>query len=331
MSRLVLLFKGLGLVILCLLLFGCKPHFENHLRIAANNWIGYTPLYLAEELSLFHSSQIKMIEMPSSSEVIHAFRSGSIDVAALTLDETLTILEDQYDIRLLLVMDISDGSDVLLAKPYIDSLHDLKGKKIAVEYNAVGALVLDHALNEVGLSPRDIDMQSCNFDAHLACYEQNDAIVTFDPVKTKLMNKGAKLLYSSKQMPNVILDVLVTTQQVIDNQPEQLQALVNAYFNARTLLSDSPATAIAHISHALKIPEDELKQAFTGVKLPDYAQNHQLLTGDNPLLDDTIQRLQTTMIERNLLSRMLETEQLINPTFIENTTTSSAVLRGVSE
>lgn len=302
---------------LLFLLSSCKPHYQTHLRVASNNWIGYSPLYLAEEMGEFSPYLIKMIEMPSASEVIHALRSGSIEVAALTLDESLTILEDEYDLKVILVMDISDGSDVLLVKPPITHLAELKGKKIAVEYNAVGALVLDYALAHGGMKANDVDLHSCNFDQHLDCYDNYDGIVTFDPVKTKLMKKGAKLLYSSKDMPDVILDVLVTTQEIIDKQPKQLQALLNGYFKARHYLDINTAEALGLIESSLKIPSEELTTAFQGVKLPDLSHNKQLLSGTTPALQGTLEELQTIMVERKLLIQTLDTRHFIYPNFLE--------------
>lgn len=300
-----------------LVLSSCQPHYPAHLRVASNSWIGYTPLYLAEEMGLFEPFLIKMIEMPSASEVIHALRSGSIEVAALTLDEALTILEDEYDLKVILVMDISDGSDVLLAKPDINSLTELKGKTIAVEYNAVGALLLDHALAAGGITPNDVEILSCNFDSHITCYDKSDALVTFDPVKTKLMKAGAKQLYSSKKMPNVILDVLVTTQEVINEQPKQIQALLNSYFKARTYLDTQTNKAISLIESSLKIPSEELTTAFQGVKLPNLEHNKQLLSGTNATLQATLAELQTIMLERKLLTQKLDTRHLIYPVFLE--------------
>ncbi|WP_462150628.1 ABC transporter substrate-binding protein [Pseudoalteromonas xiamenensis] len=305
------------LFIALIILSGCQPSYQTHLRVAANNWIGYTPLYLADDMGLFEPKKIKMIEMPSASEVIHAFRSGSIEVAALTLDEALTIVEDNYDVRLILVLDISDGSDVLLAKPEIKNIAELKGKKVAVEYNAVGALLLDSALASADLTPQDVDIQSCNFDAHIDCYAKYDALVTFDPVKTKLLNQEAKLLYSSKSMPNVILDVLVTTQEVIDHQPEQLQTLLASYFQARTYLQKNPDKAITQLEASMKIPKDVLVKAYGGVILPDYSHNRQLISGSSPKLNQTLLGLKKIMLERKLLRRNIDTREFIDASFLE--------------
>lgn len=124
---------------MALLLLSCGPAPEPLLRIGTNTWPGYEPLYLARSLGYYEGSPITLVELTSASEVIHALRSGTLEGAALTLDEVLTLLDDGFDLKVVLVMDFSNGGDVLLAKPGIDSTADLRGKRIAVEYTAVGA------------------------------------------------------------------------------------------------------------------------------------------------------------------------------------------------
>ncbi|MGB5468727.1 MAG: nitrate/sulfonate/bicarbonate ABC transporter, partial [Sedimenticolaceae bacterium] len=58
------------------------------LRIGTNVWPGYEPLYLAAERENWKSKlDIRMVEYPSATEVIRAFRNRALEGAALTLDE----------------------------------------------------------------------------------------------------------------------------------------------------------------------------------------------------------------------------------------------------
>ena len=67
--------------------------------------------------------------MGSASDIMHAMRNDVLEGAALTLDETLSLIDDGIDLKVILVMDISNGADVLLAKPEIQSIADLRGEK----------------------------------------------------------------------------------------------------------------------------------------------------------------------------------------------------------
>ncbi|MCU7939074.1 MAG: ABC transporter substrate-binding protein [gamma proteobacterium symbiont of Bathyaustriella thionipta] len=150
-------------LVLIIFLSACKPAPESPLRIGTNTWPGYEPLYLARTLGYYDNSRIHLVEMNSASEVIHSLRSGTLEGAALTLDEALTLQADDFDLKIILVMDFSHGADVLLAKPDIDTLAALKGKRIAVEYTAVGAILLDAALASADLTVSDIQVIACSF------------------------------------------------------------------------------------------------------------------------------------------------------------------------
>ena len=138
-ARIQALIYGL---VLALTLSACSQTPEPPLRIATNIWPGYEPLYLARSLGYYEKTPIRLVEMTSASETIQAIRNNIIEGAALTLDEVLVLLADDFDLHVILVMDFSHGGDVLLAKPSIETLDELRGKKVAVETSAVGAILL---------------------------------------------------------------------------------------------------------------------------------------------------------------------------------------------
>lgn len=80
-----------------------------------------------------------------------------------------TLVETQRNISVVLITDVSNGADVILGKPEIQSLKDLKGRRVgAFKQGTV------------------------------------DAVVTFEPVRSNLLKSGAKLLFDSTQIPGEI-------------------------------------------------------------------------------------------------------------------------------
>lgn len=79
-------------LVLCLLLAILAPltHAGQVLRLGTNVWPGYEPLYLAAEHEAWPSRfNVRMVEYPSATEVLRAFRNRALEAAALTLDEVL--------------------------------------------------------------------------------------------------------------------------------------------------------------------------------------------------------------------------------------------------
>jgi len=254
-------------LLLIISLSACEPTPESPLRIGTNTWPGYEPLYLARSLGYYNNSPIHLVEMNSASEVIHSLRSGTLEGAALTLDEALTIQADDFDLKIILVMDFSNGGDVLMVKPNIDTLAMLKGKRIAVEYTAVGAILLDAALASANLTVSDVEIIACSFDSHFNCYKSNDAVITFEPVKTQLMQEGAKQLFDSSKIPGRIVDVLVVHKETTKNHTNALKNLLTGYFKARQYLSQQPHDAARLMAPRQQITASEVLVSYEGLKL----------------------------------------------------------------
>jgi len=300
-------------LVLIFFLTACEPTPEPPLRIGTNTWPGYEPLYLARSLGYYDNSRIHLVELNSASEVIHSLRSGTLEGATLTLDEALTIQADDFDLKIILVMDFSNGGDVLLVKPEIDTLVTLKGKRIAVEYTAVGAILLDAALASVDLTVSDIEVIACSLDHHIGCYHSNDAVITFEPVKTQLLNQGAKQLFDSSKIPGQIVDVLVVHTETTKTHTNTLKKLIIGYFKARKYLSQQPQDAAKLMAPRQHISANEVLASYEGLKLPNLEENRVLLNNN---LQNTITELSKYMKERQLLRKIPNIKNIIDTRFL---------------
>ncbi len=312
----------MGVVFLAaaMLLSACSPTPEPPLRIGTNVWPGNEPLYLARELGYYADSSVNLVELSSASEVIHALRSGRLEGATLTLDEALTLLDEDIELRVILVLDFSHGGDVLLARPGFAALANLRDKRIGVEQTAVGALLLDGALDAAGLSVSDIDMVYCAVDEHLDCYWSVDALVTFEPIKTKLLNQGAWQLFDSSRIPGRIVDVLVVRAESINTHPQTLKHLLAGYFKAREYLTDMPDDAARRMALRMALSAPEVLASFKGLRLPELEENRALLSGNPSQLKTTAVGLAEFMLERKLLRNRFTINGLTDSQFLPDNT-----------
>lgn len=297
-------------------LSSCGSPIETPLRIGSNTWLGYEPLYLARSLGYYENSQVNLIELTSASEVMSALSSGALDGAALTLDEVLTLLDDGLDLKVILVIDFSNGGDVLLAKPGIGTLADLRGKRIAVEYTAVGALLLDAALKQGGLDVADVEIVSAEVDKHLNVYPSVDAVVTFEPVRTELLKQGAIQLFDSSSIPGRIVDVLVVLGEKTKIHPRSLEQLLAGYFKAREYLETQPDKAANRMTERLGLSPAEIMAAYDGLSLPDLEENRKLLNSNAALLEGVAGDLAGFMFEKKMLRKRLTTKGLTSDRFL---------------
>lgn len=306
------------LAILYLFLAGCQDVSQRPLKVATNQWPGYEPLYLARYLDAFHSD-IEVVQLASTTDVMRALRNGSVEVAAMTLDEALLLGSQGEPLSVLMAMDFSNGADVVMAWPEIKSLADIRGKRVGVESTALGAIMLAAALDQAGLTLADVELVDLPSDQHAEALLQHkvDVIVTFEPVRTLLRKAGAVVLFDSSAVPELIVDVLVVRREVLESRDEQLQDLVRGYYEARSYMITHPAEAHAFIARRLQLTSLELQHAFAGLRLPSLNDNIRWLAGNPSPFQTQVQQLHRQMRERNLLLGDTEPDLMAAPRWLE--------------
>lgn len=296
----------LPLFLASFLSLSCSNDSSHPLLIGTNVWPGYEPLYLARELGYLDNSKIKLLEYNSASQGIRNYRNNLINAAALTLDEVLLLNNSGIDTRVVLVMDISNGGDVIVSKSDIKSFEKLKGRKIGVEKSALGAYTLARALELNNLSLNDIQTVNIDVSQHESEFDKGniDAVVTFDPVRSKLLAKGGNIVFDSTQIPGEIVDVLIVRGDYIDDNPEIVRNLIKAWFKALEYMNTKPEEAYRIMSSRMNLSLKETRDSYNGLVLPNININNSMLfdsSSPNNLLK-TSEKLTKIMKSQNILN-----------------------------
>jgi NitT/TauT family transport system substrate-binding protein len=316
----VLRTAGSFLFLLAALSAGCSQA-EGSLRVGANIWPGYEPLFLARSLGYYKDQPIKLVEFTSSTEVIRAYRNGLIEVAAFTLDEALLVFEKQPDHRIVLVCDFSDGADMILGRPDLRSIKDLKGKRVGGETTALGAYILSRALELNGMSAADISMVEVALPEHEKAYLSGrvDAIVTFAPHGARLLAAGARKLFDSSQIPGEIVDVMTTRRNLTEPQNRTLAVLVSGWFKALEYLRENPSDAAERMARRESLTAGQFLDGLQGIRLLDREVNRRLLGRSGNNLSAAVGKLSAIMRAKNLLTTIPE-PPLLDDSFVKGET-----------
>jgi NitT/TauT family transport system substrate-binding protein len=305
----------LALFMLVLALSGCMRETEPPLRIGTNVWIGSEPLYLARDLGYLDREAVQLVEYPSASEVSRAFRNQAIDGMIISLDELFVLAVDGLQPKVVVVVDVSHGADVVVGRSGMRAMKDLRGKRVAVESAALGAFVLSRALALNGMQASDVSIVHLETNEHPAAFEQGqvDGAVTFDPYRTQLLGAGAHTLFDSSQIPGEIVDLLAVRASVLEKNPGAVQTLLTGWFNALAYLERAPKDAAARMAVREQITGEQFLQALQGLRIPSRADNLKMLAGATPSLVVSGRQLMTLMVEAKLLRSTLEIEGLLAP------------------
>lgn len=299
-------------------LAGCtRP--QEPLRIGAQPFPGYELIFLARALGLLAERDARLIETPSASANLRALGVNMLEGAALTLDEVLGAREQGMALSVVCVLDVSHGADALLAQAGIDGAPGaLRGRTVGVEQTATGAVMLDAALRAGGLSPADVKIVHMPIDEHERSFRAGrvDAIVTYEPVKSRLQASGARVLFDSTRIPGRIMDVLALRQSVLDPQAEQVRRLVQAHFAGRAAWLAEPARHAEQLARRLQLQPAQVGDAFAGLQLPDRRANLEVFADAAARLREQASSLGAVMMTAGLLQRPPALDGLFDGRFL---------------
>lgn len=86
-------------------------------------------------------------------------RAGQLDANTQTLNDTISSVAAGSDQVIVLVNDNSTGNDKIIVREGINTIADLKGKKVAAEEGTVDHFLLLLGLKKAGLTQADIQFQ----------------------------------------------------------------------------------------------------------------------------------------------------------------------------
>lgn len=310
----------LACLALVLLLAGCSREPESPLRIGTNVWIGSEPLYLARDLGYLSPKAVQLLEYPSASEVLRAFRNQAIDGMVISLDELFGLAVEGMDPRAILVVDVSHGADAIVGRADIASMKDLQGRRVAVESGALGAFVLSRALTLNGMKASDVTVVRMESNEHPEAFEQGrvDAAVTFDPYRAQLLRHGGRMLFDSTQIPGEIVDLVVVRRSVLDQQSRATQALLGGWFKAIDYLDRDPADAARRMGIRQQTSGEQFLVGLQGLHIPSRDENLKMIGGRSPELVPAGRRLMQMMLDAKLLPAGLQIEEILAPAPLES-------------
>lgn len=286
------------------------------LRTGIHPWIGYEPLYLAEEFNWL-SDSVQLMKGAAASDSMSGLLSGELDAAALTLDEALRVFSQGIPLRVVAVTDVSVGADVLVVKPFITSLGSLRGRAIGVELGGVSGVMLFAMLERAGLRSDEVSVIDLPVHRHLEAWQNGDidASICYQPMASVLVQAGGARLFDSSQVPETIFDTLVVTEQAARRQPEAVRALVQGHFRGLRHLVRSMHDAVYRVASRQGITPEAVRQSLATVMLPELAANQRYLA-HHGRIEVVARRLTEVLIREGLMQTSPVYDRLADPSFL---------------
>lgn len=247
--------------------------------VGYSNWAGWWPWAIAESEGLFakHGVNVELRWYDNYTESMEDLAAGYLDGNCQTLNDTISFTNSAVEGEVVvLVNDNSAGNDKIIAKSGIEGVKDLQGRKVAVEAGVVDDFLLTLALEREGLSRSDVEIVDLETGAAAEIFVagQVDAVGAFPPFwLTALKREGATEITSSKAFPGAIPDLLVVTGTLVNQHPEQVQALVDTWFDILSFMSSQPEKADQIMAQRAGVSYQELQLFKSGTKIFTIEEN----------------------------------------------------------
>jgi len=270
LSRLFKPVLGLTMSMLAASSFAAGP---TTMKIGTVVWIGYGPFYVAEALDLYKKYNLKVsLQVFNDPALIpSAIASGAIDGGHLTYDQVVGQVAMGNAEKVVMPIDYSNGGDAIVADSSIKTVKDFKGKKVGFNPLSPSDFLLSYALKTNGMSDKDIVPVSMTPEAVPAAMAsgQLPVGVTYEPSLSQILSQGGgnkfKVVFSSKNAPGLIADVMVFDEKVIKAKPTEITGIIKAYLDGMAYMKAKPDESAKIIGKFMGVSAKEVKEQLSGV------------------------------------------------------------------
>jgi NitT/TauT family transport system substrate-binding protein len=254
-------------------------------RVGYNAWIGSIAFFVAQKKGFFKDAglDVQTKTFSSPGDPLMPLLSGDLDAALSTADSVVTVADKAPgQLKIVYLTDTSAGADAVLAKREIGELKAIKGRKVAATLGQCNHLLLQKALEKAGLSEKDIQLVNMNPDDAGAAFAAGkiDVAVTWEPWITKVSGeKTGHVIFSSKDTPNLILDVLAIGAKTAKSKPAETRAFLKALTRGYEFVQAHPDEAAVLAGQSLEQKPEEVTAMLPKVQLYGLKKNIEVMNG----------------------------------------------------
>ncbi|MEG4249298.1 ABC transporter substrate-binding protein [Microcoleus sp. Pol10D4] len=289
------------------------------LKVSCVPFVGYTPLIIAQEKGFFKAQGVDVeLSYVDYSQFQDAdFSAGKYDGIGLTLGDFIILSATNPDIQAVMVLDESTGADVVVAQSDIKTIPSLKGKKLGTHLGSFSEVFVTEMLKTSQLTSDDVRLVKVEA-LEVPNRLQNNSIQaghTWEPHLSEALKLGAHILFTSKQTPGLIVDLIAFRGEVIRDRPEDIRAFVRGWLQGLSYWEANIPEGNQIASKAFNIPSKTI--SFDGINLTDFAENQKFFQSDSPnYIYKTAKKYADFFIRAGNVTRLPNLENLFNSSFL---------------
>ncbi len=294
-SRNIISFLLISAILILFVYLSSNPYErkKDTIHIGVTQWPGFEYLFIAKKQGFFKKAglDVELVELSSLSEVRRAFERDKIDGMAATLVEVLEAYKYSSQIaQPILVIDYSEGADEILAVGNINSISELKGKKIGVEAGSMSAYLVSTALEIHNVKYSDVVIIPMKLHALPKALKSGmvDAITSYAPVSVAIKKQlNVNVIFDSSEVPQKLLDIIAINSKFLANNSELQNKLIHAWELTLNFVDEYPDESYSILTERMHISTDDFKNSMKLIHLVS-AEEQNIYFNKNGIINNNL-------------------------------------------
>ena len=244
------------------------------LKIGYSDWPGWVAWEVAVDKKWFKEAGVDVqFEWFDYVASMDAYAAGQLDAVTMTNGDALVTGSTGAPSVTITLNDFSNGNDMVVVQPGIESIKDLKGKKVGVEIGFVGHLLLLTALEENGLSESDVTLVNVptNETPQVLASGEVSAIVAWQPNSGQALKMVArsKAAFTSADKKGIIYDGLAVNPASLAARQADWEKVVKVWYRVVDYINDpkTQGDALKIMASRVGLTPEEYAPLLKGTKL----------------------------------------------------------------
>jgi NitT/TauT family transport system substrate-binding protein len=267
------LMPRLGSVMLGLLALGGISQAEP-LKIAYSDWPGWVAWEIGVQKGWFKEAGVEVdFQWFDYVPSMEAYVAGKVDAVCMTNGDALVTGATGKPSVGILINDFSNGNDMIVAAPGIETIKDLKGKKVGLEEGFVSHLLLLTGLEKNGLKAEDVTVVNTptNETPQVLASKAVDAIGAWQPSSGQALKvlPGSKPVFTSADAPGIIYDLLYVSAESLEKNKDDWAKVVKVWYRIADYIKDEENLddVLKILSARVKISPEEYEPFLKGTHI----------------------------------------------------------------
>ena len=253
------------------LLLGSALSAKEPLKIGYSDWPGWVAWQIGIDKGWFEEEGVAVeFQWMDYVASMDAYAAGLLDAVTMTNGDALVTGGTGKPSVGIIINDYSNGNDMIVAAPGIETLADLKGKKIGLEEGFVIHLLLLKGAELAGIDPSEFTIVNVptNETPQVLASGAVDAIGAWQPNSGQALKTVAnsKPVLTSEDAPGIIYDLLSVDPESLEKRRDDWAKVVKVWYKIVDFLQDEDNLdeALSILAARVEISPEEYEPFFQG-------------------------------------------------------------------